>query len=142
MKKITLSLLLLGSFNAFSQELTQQDALRYATTDLTGTARFSSMSGAFGAVGGDMSAININPAGSIIFNNNYGSITGTNFNTKNKSNYFGTATKDSHSTLDLNQIGGVLIFNDRSGKSDWNKIAVALNYENIKNFDNSIYSAG
>lgn len=142
MKKITLSLLLLGSFNAFSQELTQQDALRYATTDLTGTARFSSMSGAFGAVGGDMSAININPAGSIIFNNNYGSITGTNFNTKNNSNYFGTATKDSHSTLDLNQIGGVLIFNDRSGKSDWKKIAVALNYENVKNFDNNIYSAG
>ena len=42
------------------------DALRYSTQDLNGTARFKAMSGAFGALGGDFSAIGINPAGSSV----------------------------------------------------------------------------
>jgi len=42
--------------------------LRYSTGETEGTARFKSMSGAFGALGGDMSAVSINPAGSAIFN--------------------------------------------------------------------------
>ena len=32
-----------------------------------GSARFNSMGGAFGALGGDLSAISINPAGSVVF---------------------------------------------------------------------------
>lgn len=43
------------------------DALRFSQTDLNGTARFRGMSGAFGALGGDFSALNVNPAGSVIF---------------------------------------------------------------------------
>jgi hypothetical protein len=42
---------------------TAQDAVRMSQDNLTGTARFRAMSGAFGALGGDLSAININPAG-------------------------------------------------------------------------------
>lgn len=142
MKKIFLSFLLVNSLVSIGQETTIDDALRYATTNLTGTARFRGMSGAFGAVGGDLSSISVNPAGSILFNNNFASFSGSNFNNNNKSNYFGDNTKESFSTLDLNQIGAVLVFNDTSGKSEWNKIAVALNYENTNNFDNSIFSAG
>ena len=44
------------------------DAVRYSTETTLGTARFKSMSGAFGALGGDMSAVSVNPAGSAIFN--------------------------------------------------------------------------
>ena len=44
------------------------EMINYSTSDLNGTARFKSMSGAFGALGGDLSAITINPAGSAIFN--------------------------------------------------------------------------
>ena len=125
-----------------AQETTINDALRYATNNLTGTARFRGMSGAVGAVGGDMSAISVNPAGSAFFNNNYASISGSSFNSKNNSNYFGTATKEKFSTLDLNQIGGVLVFKDNSGKSEWSKIVVGLNYENINDFDNRFFNAG
>lgn len=127
----------------FSQETTTTDALRYAVDNLNGTARFRGMSGAFGAVGGDLSAININPAGSVIFTNNYASISGTNYNKYNKSNYFNTNTKESYGTLDINQLGAVLVFNSNSKENnDWNKIAVALNYEDTNNFDNNIFSAG
>ena len=56
--------------SSYGQDLT--DALRYSTGETQGTARFKSMSGAFGALGGDMSAVSINPAGSAIFNLSHG----------------------------------------------------------------------
>ncbi|WP_442787829.1 OmpP1/FadL family transporter [Flavobacterium suncheonense] len=142
MKKYLLSaLILVSGGSAIAQQTTPSDALRYAVTDLNGTARFRGLSGAFGAVGGDLSAININPAGSAIFN--YNSATGTLgvFNSKNNSNYFGTTSSDSESIFDINQLGAVFVFKD-SGKSDWKKIAVAFNYEVNNNFDNSYYSRG
>ena len=142
MKKIFLSLLLGSSIISIAQETTINDALRYSMSNITGTARFRGMSGAFGALGGDLSAVNLNPAGSAFFTNNFGSISGSSFNVRNNSNYFGTKTKENYSTLDLNQLGAVLVFNDKSGKSNWSKIAVALNYENTSDFDNSLYSAG
>jgi len=142
MKKIFLSLVLGSSLVSIAQETTMNDALRYAVNNITGTARFRGMSGAFGAVGGDLSAINVNPAGAAIFANNFASISASNFNNSNNSNYFGTKTKENYSTLDLNQIGAVLVFNDNSGKTDWSKIAVGLNYENTNNFDNRLFSAG
>lgn len=144
MKKYLLLLCLGLSFtNIQSQETTSADVIRLAVDNLTGTARFRGMNGAFGAVGGDLSAININPAGSIFFNNNFATITGSVYNAKNNSSYWGTSTKDCDSTLDINQAGLVFIFKDgANSKNDWNKIAVGLNYENSNNFNNSVFSAG
>jgi len=142
MKKILiLSFFTLGLLS-YAQEIRQEDGLRYAIQDLTGTARFRAMSGAFGAVGGDLSALNVNPAGSIIFNNNYASFSGSNYNTSNKSNYFGTHTKENNSTLDINQAGVVLVFKNTDNASDWKKFSIALNYENTHDFDNDIFISG
>ena len=142
MKKIFLIAALNISFLSIAQEMTTADALRYAVENMNGTARFRGMSGAFGAVGGDLSAISINPAGSLFFNNNFASVTVSSFNNSNNANYFGTKSKENFSTLDLNQVGAVLVFSDASGKSDWNKISVALNYDNTNNFDNRMFIAG
>lgn len=142
MKKIFLGIALNLSFFSIAQEMTTNDALRYAVENMNGTARFRGMSGAFGAVGGDLSAININPAGSLFFNNNFASASVSSFNNSNNANYFGTKNKENFSTLDLNQIGAVLVFNDTSGKSEWNKISVALNYDNTNNFDNRLFTSG
>ena len=142
MKNLFLVIILNVSFLSIAQEMTTTDALRYAVENMNGTARFRGMSGAFGAVGGDLSSININPAGSLFFNNNFASASISNYNINNNTNYFGTKNKENYSTLDLNQIGAVLVFNDNSGSSDWNKISVALNYENTNNFDNRLFTSG
>ena len=97
--------------SAKAQEIS--DALRYSVDNLNGTARYRSMSGAFGALGGDLSSINVNPAGSAVFNNNQLGLTISNYNTKNNSNYFGTQTSDSENSFDLNQAGGVFVFKVR-----------------------------
>ncbi|AWM14452.1 outer membrane protein transport protein [Flavobacterium sp. NRK F10] len=142
MKKILLSSIFLLGLFSHAQEIRQEDGLRYAIQDLTGTARFRAMSGAFGAVGGDLSALNVNPAGSAVFNNNYASFSASNYNTSNKSNYFGLSTKENNSTLDINQAGAVLVFKNTDNASDWKKFSIGLNYENTHDFDNEIFIAG
>ena len=47
-----------------------QEILNISIDKPNGTARFESMGGAFGALGGDLSAINVNPASSSVFNDN------------------------------------------------------------------------
>ena len=141
MKKI-LFLLITGltASASYSQEVS--DALRYSQDNLTGTARFRAMSGAFGAVGGDLSSLSVNPAGSAVFNTNQVGISFSNQNIKNNSEYFGTQTSDKENSFILNQAGGVFVFKDRNPNNGWNKIAIGATYENTNNFNNDIFSAG
>lgn len=141
MKKIILVALIgLTLTNAKAQQVS--DALRFAQDDITGTARYRSMSGAFGALGGDLSALNVNPAGSAIFTNNFASATLSNYNIKNKSNYFGTQTESKDNSFDLNQLGTVWVFYDAAQSSKWNKVAAAINYDKTNNYNNSVFSQG
>ena len=118
------------------------DAMRYAQENINGTARFRAMSGAFGAVGGDFSAINVNPAGSSVFADNQVGVTLSLYNTKNKAGYFGTNTSDSNISFDLNQAGAVFILNSISEKTKWKKFALSVNYDNTNSYDNSMFIAG
>ena len=49
------------SFSAYGQN--ESDALRYSTNSLVGTARSLALGGAYSAVGADLSAATLNPAG-------------------------------------------------------------------------------
>ncbi|TDD97433.1 OmpP1/FadL family transporter [Flavobacterium cellulosilyticum] len=135
-------LLIAGFTISVSQSQEISDAIRYSQDNLNGTARFRAMSGAFGALGGDLSSLNVNPAGSSVFNNNQITATLSNFNVKNNSNYFNTATSTTDNSFDLNQTGGVFVFKNQNQNSDWKKFSIAINYENTNNFNNSVFSAG
>lgn len=137
-KHIILGFSFLASTYISAQDI---DPLFLSQTDMSGTARFRSMSGAFGALGGDLSAIIINPAGSVNFANNQLGFTLTNYHINNKSNYQGTLMKSTESVPAFNQIGGVLVFQDTS-KAYFKKITVGLTYEKTNNFNNSIATTG
>ncbi|MBF4517996.1 outer membrane protein transport protein [Flavobacterium sp. ANB] len=141
MKKIFF-LLISGLTFSVSHSQEVSDAMRYAQDNLTGTARFRAMSGAFGAVGGDLSSMSVNPAGSAIFSNNQVGITLSNQNIKNNSNYFETPSSDKDNSFILNQAGGVFVFHDRNPNNNWKKIAIGATYENTNNFNNNLFSVG
>lgn len=141
MKKY-LFLLLTGISFSFLQAQEITDAMRYSQDNLNGTARFRAMSGAFGALGGDLSAINVNPAGSVIFANNQVGISFNSNSISNKSNYFGTGATQKDNSFDLNQAGGVFVFKNQNTNSDWKKFSVAINYDNVNNYNNSLVAAG
>lgn len=71
MKKITaIAILFAVTITSYAQSLGYQDlGVLFSQDDLNGSARFTSMGGAFGALGGDISVMNINPAGIAVFNN-------------------------------------------------------------------------
>ena len=59
-KKAFLLLLAILSFQII-QAQNEVDALRYSQMVFSGTARYNSLSGAFGALGGDLSVTSVNP---------------------------------------------------------------------------------
>lgn len=116
------------------------DVLRYSIQEGQGTARFQAMGGAFGALGGDLSSLNVNPAGSSVFNHSQFTVTGTNYNRNNDALY-GSSTRNTEiNSLQLNQVGGVFVF--KSPSSPWKKIALAVNYDMVENFDNEFVASG
>ncbi|WP_432673231.1 OmpP1/FadL family transporter [Flavobacterium sp. SM2513] len=141
MKKIIPLFLAVLSFTSIKAQQVS-DALQYAQDDITGSARYRAMSGAFGALGGDLSALNVNPAGSAVFISNFASVTLSNFNQKNKSNYFGSQTEGSDNSFDLNQLGAVWVFKNYDANSKWGKFSLAVNYDKTNNYNNSVYSQG
>lgn len=141
MKKILYILIGGMTFGALqAQDIS--DATRYAQDNLNGTARFRAMGGAFGALGGDLSSLNVNPAGSAVFTNNQAAFTLTNYDTKNNSNYFESQTSAKDNTFTLNQTGLLFVFKNRNPNSDWKKFSMGFNYDNANNYNNTVFSAG
>ncbi len=61
MRKYLIAMMLVSSLSSMGQSAF--DLYQYSQRDMRGTARYMSMAGAFGALGGDLSAINLNPGG-------------------------------------------------------------------------------
>ena len=143
MKKIiTIAILLIATVTTHSQSLGYQDlGVLFSENDDNGSARFTSMSGAFGALGGDVSAMNINPAGISVFTNSI--FTGT-LNSRNSdisSNYYGNSLTTQDNFFNLSHAGAVLVF-DSAYKSDWSKFAIGFNYRITKDFESSFLAQG
>lgn len=131
---------MIGLFCAVLSAQDITDVLRFSQEELLGTARFQSLSGAFGALGGDLSAINVNPASSAVFNNGQFTMTGAAYNRKNDAIYFGTFRNSNITSWKFNQIGGVFVWKDQ--ENDWKKIALAFNYDLVRNFDDEFFASG
>ena len=141
MKK--LSLLFIGVLTmSYVSAQDISDAIMYSLDEIQGTARFRGMSGAFGALGGDLSAVSINPAGAAIFNRSGGSFSVSNLNKKNDVNYFNGISSSSDSKFDINQLGTVFVFNNTNQNSKWKKMALTINYDKVSDFDNNWYAVG
>jgi hypothetical protein len=140
MKRSFIFMMVLACSAASAQNI--NDILRYSTENLQGTARFQGLSGAFGALGGDLSALNVNPAGSAVFNNSLFTVSGTNYNRNNDASYFNSLNSWEFNSLELNQVGGVFVFKSTGENSDWKKFALAINYDLVENFDNEFFASG
>lgn len=103
------------------------------------TARSMSMKNAFGALGGDLSAIAINPAATAIFNRSSVSMTLGLSNKNLNSNFYGGYTENNHTNMNLSQLGGVLVFENGY---ELNKLNFAINYQINNEFKNDWTASG
>lgn len=137
---IGVSLATIGALQA--QENNPLDISRYSDSDMNGTARFRGMSGAFGAVGGDLSALKINPAGGAIFNYNQATFSLSVLNKNNKVNYMNQTQSKSYTGLDVGQVGAIFVFNSNNPSAQMKKFTVGFNYESTKNLNNDYNMLG
>jgi len=134
-KFIYVYLLLSISYTGYSQ--TFEDVLRYSSYFHEGTARFNSMGGAFGALGGDLSAISINPASSSIFiDSEFGvTLNYKNLKISNRLNNYKTSSKNDY--YSYGGAGVVLVYENRKSK-----FSVAYNNHILGDFDSSFNISG
>ncbi len=117
------------------------DAIRYSQTSLSGSARYNALSGAFGALGGELSSISINPAASSVFLSSELSVTANAFNHEVTSSYFNNENISSFNGVNLSQAGIVMVLKDE-GNIKWSKISFGFNYQVNNDFDNNILASG
>ncbi|WP_279136161.1 OmpP1/FadL family transporter [Parabacteroides johnsonii] len=126
------SALLLGSGSMFAQG--EMDAYKFSQYDLNGTARYLSMGGAFGALGGDISAMRTNPAGLAIYRSSEIVTTVSLSSIKTKTDWLGIEMDDKKTRFNFDNIAYVGYFptgNDE-GVVGWN---VGFAYNRVKNFN-------
>ena len=116
-----------------SQGQTISDALLFGQDQKLGTARFMSMSGAFGTLGGNSSSAIINPAGIGVYRRgelglSYG-ISSQGLSTS----HYGSTSNDMLNASKLTNF--TLVFSNPLYESDWKKFNVMFSYNRRNNFD-------
>jgi len=142
MKKSGILLIILLSVLTGVKAQNIDDALRYSQVFYTGSARFMSMGGAFTALGGDLSAISLNPAGTAVFRSSEFSLTPQLYYNTTSSVWNGSKSKDAASLFNLNQIGivsNIISTNNEKGLVNLN---IAYSYNRTNNFTENITISG
>ncbi|MFB9054996.1 OmpP1/FadL family transporter [Formosa undariae] len=124
----------------YAQNIT--DAVRYSQDNIVGSARFRALSGAFGALGGDLSATSLNPAGSAVFNNTFMSVSLTNINVDNDTQFFNGQDSFSNSFTEFTQIGTAFVFYNPNMNSSFEKFTLAITYDKTQDFKDDWASHG
>jgi len=137
MKKAIYICLLIFTSISYAQSHRFTDlAILFSQDQTNGSARYTGLSGAMGAIGGDLSTLNINPAGLGVFNHHEFSVSLGTFNKNSNATYYGENTRNINITADLNQIGVAFVF--KNPTQYWNKTVLGFNYQTNNNFNELI----
>ncbi len=142
MKKLVIISILISS--VFLRGLSQNvdDALRYSQNFYSGTARFVSMGGAFTALGGDLSAIMLNPASTGVFRSFEFSVTPQMMYNNYSSKWNNSSASDFKYTMNFAQAGGVYTIIPPKGESGLVGLNFAYSYNRTNNFNENITIKG
>ena len=139
MQRLLFTLLSVSLFyNSNAQ--TEIDALRYSQNNIVGTARFSAMAGAYGALGADFTTLSYNPAGigfyqfsELTFTPSIGNAVAT--------TYFGGEKNEDEKFHSNFSNFGYVVSSSKSG-NEWKRINLAFGYNKTANYKKRTYISG
>ncbi|RYF88300.1 MAG: hypothetical protein EOO00_11385, partial [Chitinophagaceae bacterium] len=132
-----LSACLFFSLNVHAQ--LPEDAIKYSWQPINGTARINAIGGAMGSLGGDISAMFVNPAGLGFYKTSEIVLSpGLSF-LKNKSTFRGTSSSDKDGSFNLGTSGLVTGW---QGNGRWSSKTFSIGVNRVANFNNKIYYTG
>ncbi len=142
MKKILLILLITLINFSFSYSQYVDNAFRFSNNDYSGTARFVGMGGAFGALGGDFSAIAINPAGLGVYRSSEFSFSpGMGYNS-NSSTYINNKIDESSYNMNFNNLGFVASYDLENTDTRWVNFNFGVGFNRINDFNDNVHFSG
>ena len=140
MKRNFILACIFASLSISSYAQGEMDAFNLSYNDLKGTARSVGMGGAFGALGGDISGIAINPAGIGSYKSSEIVTTLNLSNANAKTSINGNTTKDSKFKANFDNLGFVGVFPIDSDVAPY--INFGFTYNRLKSFDRKISMNG
>ncbi|MAW30911.1 MAG: hypothetical protein CMD15_03285 [Flavobacteriales bacterium] len=139
MRNIILALIFLLNILTINAQ-NEIDALRYSMTDLSGSARYTAMGGAFGALGGEFSSLSSNPAGLGMYQFSELSFTPI-INLNSTKSYYSNSTATAYrSNSTVGNFG--LVLSTPKNNSDWKRINIGIGWNQLSDFNNSIIIEG
>ena len=144
MRKI-FSMVIAISLSALSYAQSDVDALRYSMLDFGGTARALGSGNAYGALGGDMSAASMNPAGLGIYRSSEFTVSARLLSIDANASYYGQTTSDSRYDFALSNAGLVFAHVNKGREhatNAWVGGAFSLTYNHIADFNSAVSYSG
>lgn len=136
MKRIFILIPLISAVLSLNAQ-NEVDALRYSRLSVVGTARYSGLGGAFGALGADFSTLSVNPAGIGLYRGSEFSISPSLNMGSTKSEYLGEKGDDSRTNFSLGNVGFVSVMDAGSPKtSSIRKVMFGFGINRVNSFNN------
>lgn len=121
---------------------TVDDALRFSRVNVLGTARYTSMGGAFGALGGDFSVTSSNPAGLAVYRKSEFTVTPGLFFNNSTSQFNNNQSNAGGTNFAFGNLGvvGTRILPETGG--GWVSTSWAFGYNRVSNLKNDFLISG
>lgn len=138
MKKFILIAGILYLFSGLATAQNEEDVLRYSTYDITGTARYMGLAGAYGAIGADFSSLSNNPAGIGLYKKSEFTISPSLFFGNSEGSYMGNTLSDGKNNFALGNIGIVVAGapEDRLDRSPVKNYQFGFGLNRLRDFNN------
>ncbi len=123
----------------------ETDALRYSFLKPSGSARFVSMGGAMGAMGGDLSNISNNPAGIGIYRRGDFGVSASVINSRTTATHYGSQNIDNRLNFNLPNFGLVIsndVRNPRTPLEGWQFVNFGIAHQRINHFQGRQFIEG
>src|ERR1043165_6171354 len=118
------------------------DALRYSQTSIAGTARFTSIAGAFGALGGDFSSLSYNPAGVAIYRKSEFTFSPSLYFANTSSDFLGNSYSENRFNFNIPNIGFVYAHPVNTDHAGWKGWSLGIGMNRVNNFQTKSYMEG
>ena len=143
MKKTITIIIFAGTLLSAAYAQTDVDAFRFSQGSITGTGRFTGMSGAFGALGGDFTSLSYNPAGIAVYRSSEFTFTPSIYVGKTGSTFLGQSYDENKYNFNFGNVG--LVYTKKLNDSDapgWKSWNFGIGYNRLSNFHNRSYYEG
>jgi hypothetical protein len=142
MKSVAVLIVLALGINTFTFAQNEVDALRYSQPFLNGTARYNSMAGAYTALGGDITSINLNPAGLGVYRRSEMIASINMFNQTTNTTFLNNTTSNGQINLNIPNLG--FLIHNKIDNSDYGWVSnyFAFSYNRTNYFHNKINVEG